>query len=158
MAFCRNCGKEIDETNKFCPYCGADATIPKTEPKIDVDSILNTPEEAVDPQDAEGNKVMAVLAYLGILVLIPILAAPKSPFARFHSNQGLVLMISEFVLGIIIGIAGTVFTLIGLGLISSLMSAALSIGSLVLMVIGIMNAVNGKAKELPVIGKFRILK
>lgn len=29
---------------------------------------------------------------------------------------------------------------------------------LVMLVIGIMNAVNGRAKELPVIGKFKILK
>jgi len=29
---------------------------------------------------------------------------------------------------------------------------------LVMLVLGIMNAVNGRAKELPVIGKFKILK
>lgn len=37
---------------------------------------------------------MAVLAYFGILVLIPILAAKESKFARFHANQGLILLIT----------------------------------------------------------------
>ena len=35
---------------------------------------------------------MAILAYFGILVLIPILAAKDSKFARFHANQGLLFM------------------------------------------------------------------
>ena len=25
--FCKNCGKEIDEKNKYCPYCGSDTTV-----------------------------------------------------------------------------------------------------------------------------------
>ena len=34
----------------------------------------------------------------------------------------------------------------------------LSVACLVLAILGIINAVNGKAKELPVVGKIRILK
>lgn len=41
-----------------------------------------------DPRDIQNNKVMAILAYFGILVLIPIFAAKESKFARFHANQG----------------------------------------------------------------------
>lgn len=40
-------------------------------------------------QDAQENKGMAVLAYL--IFLIPLLAAKESKFARYHTNQGLVL-------------------------------------------------------------------
>ena len=47
-----------------------------------------------DKADVEQNKVMAILAYFGILVLIPILAAKDSKFARFHANQGLLLCIA----------------------------------------------------------------
>lgn len=49
-----------------------------------------------DKADVEQNKVMAILAYFGILVLIPILAAKDSKFARFHANQGLLLCIAMF--------------------------------------------------------------
>ena len=51
-----------------------------------------------NPQDIEQNKVMAILAYLGILVLIPLFAAKESKFARFHTNQGLILCICGIIL------------------------------------------------------------
>ena len=37
-----------------------------------------------DPADVDTNKIFAVLAYLGILVLVPLLAAKESRFARYH--------------------------------------------------------------------------
>ena len=46
-----------------------------------------------DKEDIQKNTFMAILAYFGILVLIPIFAAKDSKFARFHSNQGLILLI-----------------------------------------------------------------
>ena len=52
---------------------------------------------AFDSADIEQNKVMAVLAYIGPLVLVPILAAKDSKFAKFHANQGLTLFICSFV-------------------------------------------------------------
>ena len=42
-----------------------------------------------DPNDVQSNKVMAILAYFGILFLIPLLAAKESAYARYHTNQGL---------------------------------------------------------------------
>ena len=59
-----------------------------------------------DPQDIASNKVMGVLAYIGILVLIPIFAAKNSPFARFHANQGLILFIAELCLMVISWLLG----------------------------------------------------
>ncbi len=44
------------------------------------------------------DKVMGVLAYLGILVLIPLLAKRDSEFVQFHAKQGLVLFIAEVIL------------------------------------------------------------
>ena len=158
MAFCRNCGKEIEENHPFCPYCGVDTGIPKKEPEVNKSSFMDTPEIEVDPSDAEKNRVMGVLSYLGILVLVPLLAAPDSKFARFHANQGLLLLIAEVALGIVLGLVSGLFWVLGLGFIEDIADAALSIGSLTLMVIGIVNAAKGKAKELPIIGKYRILK
>ena len=50
-----------------------------------------TPE--FDPLDIQNNKAMGILAYIGFLVLVPLLAAPQSKFARYNSSQGLVLCI-----------------------------------------------------------------
>ena len=100
---------------------------------------------AFDADDVNNNKGMSVLAYLGILVLIPIIARKDSPFARYHSNQGLILLIC----GVIAAILRRIWWLLG------------AVGWLIvfiLMIIGIVNAANGRAKELPLVGKFRLLQ
>lgn len=108
MAFCTNCGSKIDDEARFCPDCGAPVVpeAPKAEPweeeKKDfgtkINELNNTPDTTseFDQNDIQSNKVMAVLAYLGILVLVPLFAARESRYARFHTNQGLVLAIAQF--------------------------------------------------------------
>lgn len=106
-------------------------------------------------EDIEQNKVMAILAYLSWLVLIPIFAAKESKFARYHVNQGLVLAIVEIVNWVVFGILGKIPVL---GLIFVLIEWLISIVCFVFAILGIVNAANGKAKELPIIGKFKIFK
>ena len=112
-----------------------------------------------DPRDIEQHKGMSILAYFGPLVLIPILAAKDSPFARYHSNQGLLLCIACIIYGIAYSILSGVILAISWRL-SFVVSIIGLIGFVfaVLAVIGILNAVNGRAKELPLIGKYRLLK
>lgn len=119
----------------------------RPEPAAPGSQLNYAPEgrEAFRPEDIARNKGMGVLAYLGLLVLIPIFAAKESAFARFHANQGLVLLVCEFAFWIV----GKVFDFVGtLG----------GIFTFVLAVIGIINAVRGQAKELPVVGRVRLLK
>lgn len=113
----------------------------------------------VDPKDAQDNKIMGILAYLGILVLVPILAAKESPFARFHANQGLLLFIAAFACSTVMWIITFILVIISpsLALISTILSLAL-LAIPVLAIIGIINAAKGEMKELPIIGKYRILK
>ena len=110
-----------------------------------------------DPQDITNNKVMAILAYLGILVLIPIFAAKESKFARFHANQGLILFIIGIALYLVQTILYSIFTL-RLWWLISLVTGVVGLIIFVLAIIGIVNAAQGKAKELPVVGGFKILK
>ena len=114
----------------------------------------NTPDTTSEytKEDVEGNKLMGVLAYLGILVLIPIFAAKESKFARFQANQGLVLLIVDIILAIVSSILGKI------PLIGWLLGLVIDIIIIALVVIGIINVCNGKAKELPLIGKFKLLK
>ena len=110
-------------------------------------------------QDINSNKVMAILAYLGILVLVPIFAAKDSKFARFHANQGLVLFLAEIAFYIVLTIVSAIILAISWKLYFIITIPSLVwIVFLVLAIIGIINAANGKAKELPVIGKFTLLK
>ena len=119
--------------------------------------LTNTPDTTAeyDPNDIEQNKVMALLAYLSILVLIPIFAAPRSKFARFHVNQGIVLAIAEVIASIL---AGILTSIPFIGWLFGIVFGLIDLAAFILAVLGILNAVNGKAKELPFIGKFRLLK
>ncbi len=172
MAFCTNCGAKIDNSAKFCPECGATVSAAKNdkepweEEKKDlgtrISEINDTPDttDEFDPNDVSDNKVMAILSYFSILVLIPLFAAKDSKFARFHANQGLVLFISEIIWsaadGVIVGIIRAISYSLG-DMVSSILSLV-NLLFLILMIIGIVNAAKGRAKELPIIGKFKILK
>ena len=181
MAFCGNCGTKVDEGVKFCPSCGNPMEAPASEQQTQAQqppvqepaanqndfsakfaALNNTADTTADfdKADIEQNKVMGILAYLSWLVLIPIFAAPKSKFARFHANQGLVLAITEVAWWIVTAILNAILYAISwrLGSLVGTLLGLVNLVFLVMLVIGIMNAVNGRAKELPVIGKFKILK
>jgi uncharacterized membrane protein len=115
------------------------------------------PGASADPDkaDAEQNKVFAVLGYIGILFLVPLLAAPNSKFARYHANQGLILFLSLIVLWVCV----VVLTFIPfLGILMIPIHFLLPLAGLAMMIIGIINAANGQCKPLPVIGGFTLLK
>lgn len=98
-------------------------------------------------EDIEKNKTMAGLAY--IIFFLPLLACPDSRFGRFHANQGLLLLIAS--------IAGSII-LSAIPFIGWVLLPFFSIAVTVVAIISIINAMNGKAKELPVIGKYRLIK
>ena len=167
MAYCGKCGSVVEDNVKFCPACGASTELPKEESAQQTDyaaklqNLNNTADSTAqfDAADIQQNKVMAILAYLGPLVLIPIFAAKGSKFARYHSNQGLLLLIACVAWSIVYGILSSIILAISwrLYFITSIIGLV-SLVFLVLAIIGIINAANGRAKELPVIGKFRLLK
>jgi uncharacterized membrane protein len=122
-----------------------------------------------EAQDAEENKVWGILAY--IIFLVPLLAAPKtSRFARFHTNQGLVLTVGAISVNVILQIAanvveGGMFTSLdalstGLSVLRVLnvVQLVLGLGFLAFAVLGIVNAAQGNLKALPGIGSITILK
>lgn len=134
----------------------ADAAAPPIPPAAGTPKV-STPSGAndADADDVQKNKIFAVLAYLGILFLVPLLAAPHSKFARYHTNQGLVLFLFSLVLS---GAATSHLFIPFIGPTTAVLSAAAGICSLVLMILGIINAASGVFKPLPLIGHFQIIK
>lgn len=114
-------------------------------------------------QDIKDGKGMSVLSYFGLLILIP-LFIPKyreNPYVRFHMNQGAIILILSVAINLIGEILCAILKLIALGFVAGVLGVVIDILQVlifVLMVIGIVNVVNGRAKDLPVVGGIRIIK
>ena len=105
-------------------------------------------------------KGMAILSYFGFLVLIPIFAAKKDPFARYHANQGLVLCIVVMICSVLSNVLTRVLLEISplLVLIVSGFFGILTLVFCIFSIIGIIHAAKGQKKPLPLIGGIKILK
>ena len=152
--------------------------------------LFDTPDTTAQfaPEDIELNNRLSLLAYLGLLPwIVPMFLVKQSRFAKFHANQGLVLLILNLILGVITGALNGIASLIGSGItalffkmayswdvmflgtvgtvistiitiIAGILSVILCAVVLFLTVVGIIYAVKGRAKELPLIGRFKIIK
>ena len=105
--------------------------------------------------NSSNEKEFNVLAYIGLLFLVGLLADGQNPKVRFHVNQGIVLFLSEFVLGFVCGIISVIPVV---GLIGTLLTAVVSFVGLVFMIMGIIHAANDQEVPLPVIGGITLLK
>ena len=117
-----------------------------------------------DPQDIQNNKGVACISYLGPLFLIPLFSAPNSKFARFHVNQGLLLFLVDVAASIVVGFVSLILNLLFFwnfffaSLLISLVSGLLGLLLFVVSIVFLIDAANGRAREIPVIGKFRLIK
>ncbi len=109
-----------------------------------------TPEETVEETSEDIKKVKAVSAISYLIFFLPLLTNPESKFAKFHANQALLLLITSLAVNVV----GTIIPILGWFLILPLGF----IFVLVLFIMGIVNALNGKMQRLPLIGGFDILK
>ena len=101
----------------------------------------------MDNNYVEGKSV-AWLSYLGILLIIPILVQKDNPYTTFHVKQGLVLFIAEVIMSFV-----QIF-IVAIPVVGWLIVAVVWLAIAVLMIIGILNAVNGREAKLPLIGEF----
>lgn len=104
----------------------------------------NKPQTEVQNQapSVDNTLLMSILAYIGILVLIPLLTAKDNPAVRFHVRQGLVLCILEVIIWFVGGSFWMLMPILGI----------INLGLIVLSIIGIVNVIQKKEVELPVIG------
>jgi uncharacterized membrane protein len=98
-------------------------------------------------EDIENNKVMAGFSYF--LFFLPLIVCPESGYAKFHANQSLLLLIAGVVGNVILGI---------IPVLGWMLMPVFGIGILILGIIGLINGFGGKAKPLPLIGRFSIIK
>lgn len=91
-----------------------------------------------------GERILAAIGYIGILFLVPLLLGRDSEFAQFHARQGMVLFLCEVILSFvgIVPILGWLAAFIG-GIIS-----------LILMIIGVLMALQGQRWKMPFLGQY----
>ena len=104
-------------------------------------------QDAFDSEDIAKNKTMAGLAY--IIFFLPLIACPDSRYGKFHANQALLLFIAAIAGNIVLGI---------IPIIGWILMPIYALGIFVLAIMGLINGFGGKAKRLPILGKFTILK
>ena len=163
MIFCTNCGQQFGDDMRFCPNCGAPVAKPADAPAVTSSQSIFYMEDITDQfeqSDIETNNRLSLLAYLSYLVLIPIFLVKNSRFARFHASQGLNIIIAQAAWSVATMITAFIFGLISpiLGVVINVLLSLVYLAFAALMVIGIINAIKGKAKKLPLLGKVKILK
>jgi uncharacterized membrane protein len=91
---------------------------------------------------------MLVLSYLGILALIPLLTEKGDREVQWHAKHGLVLLVAYLVLMVGVTIASFVIGFVGM------LQIPLWLGYLVVIILGITNALNGKRFVIPGVSDF----
>ena len=86
---------------------------------------------------------LSVLSYIGPFFLLPLFLHKDNEFIRYHANQGLCLFIFEVITNMLFG---------------GILHLASLLFSIYCVVLGAKAAASGKTLELPLVGKWRILK
>ena len=98
---------------------------------------------------AGDKNILAIFAYLWILILIPFLTDAKNdPFVKYHLKQGLALIIFE-VVGWVVS-----WFLFVIPPLAALVGWLWWLASIILAIIGIVNVLSSHEKELPLIGRY----
>lgn len=167
------------ENSKFCQFCGenilAEADVcPKCGKFVNEEAKKNSKQA-----NTNNTKVYKILSYCGILWLIGLLVPEKNDKSvKFHVGQGMLVTIVGVILNVVAAIINSVIianifktevtygyfktgvyatSSFGLVLISLINFAVWAV-VIALEIIGIINAVKEKDKELPIIGKYAFYK
>lgn len=151
----------------------APQTAPQTAPQMPPQMPPYSPP--VPKTDAQENLIMGILSYVGLLCLVPIFAAKKSKFARYHAAQGFNLLLGHAAVILVqillksfastlvrIGESAGSYEMIqfvsGLSVLFTIVCVLLWLGMLAFSVLGIVNAAQGKEAPVPVFSKLELLQ
>ena len=156
---CRNCGKTLDKDERVCGRCGEPA--PRGDDVVQrMSGALKSGKDRTaqfSPSDISENKAMGGLAY--VLFFLPLIVCPGSAYGRFHANQGLALLITGIIAAIVSSILSAVLLAVSWQLwwLTYLINLVLWLPVAVIGIMGLIGGFTGKARELPLIGKWRII-
>ena len=115
-----------------------------TEPKAPQVEPTEPAPAAVDAKEVEEGKVFAILSYLiPLFVLVPLIMK-NNEFSLYHAKQCLMILI--------IAVASSVLNVIPC--LGQIVWLVVWVALIVFDVIGLMNAIKGQMKPLPLVGKW----
>ena len=135
----------------------------------------DTTEHTLDyeKEDIAQNKKMSIIALFGITFWVPFVFSPKSRYARFYGNQGLIMLIMTIPFALlylmfsgIVGVACTQQATVGssgaslsiFGIIMDIIFFAICYAIPIFIIYNaIKNILAGKAKDLPFLGFLRLV-
>lgn len=111
------------------------------------------PPESPAPGGTTGevNVLMVILAYFGILCLIPFFAEKEDEFVQFHARQGLTLFLAEIVIFVILMILSVIPVL---GCLILILELFFWLGVLVYHIILMVKASKGERTKIPYISTY----
>ncbi|MBR4636332.1 MAG: zinc ribbon domain-containing protein [Clostridia bacterium] len=198
--FCPYCGAAVAEPEKS-ERTAPDIKLNTNDAKgqlagyFNTKTVEKTEEERADANNVK-NKIMAILAYavaislafsamttnrlggilieiifVGGILLVPFFVGKNSPFARFHTNNGLILSICAIGLLILRWLNWLIFvkkdSFYGVTYvikrhfpfyIFNVLFIIAAIAIVVLAIFGIVHAAKGNKKDLPIVGGVKIIK
>lgn len=174
--FCSSCGEALKKkksTKKNESTINQDEIFNKIGDNLE--KILDTEDTTKNytKKDVEDNKGLSILSYLGPLALVPYFYNKNSKYVKYHATQGMNLLVIWIVYSIVSALLYMIkFTkscehFLG-GIITNCVKVTpwwiklpVDIVGLILFaisVIGIVYAITGKAKKLPIVDKVNIFK
>lgn len=123
-----------------------------TEPETQQPSSSEPPAPPEPPgsDGASSNRnLMVVLAYLWVLVLVPLLIEERDEEVRWHAKHGLVLMAAEFMLWVVLQIA--MFATGGLGCLLAPFGFMLLVAFVLVRIVCIVRGIDGGRFQIPVL-------
>jgi uncharacterized membrane protein len=160
---CPACSTENPAGATFCQHCGA--SLSAAPPPPAGGGFTQVPQPATGP--AAGPAVVAVqgltdnaaaaIAYITIIPAIIFLVMEpynRKPFVRFHAMQCIGLHVLSLAVWIALMILTLILSMIHMGLLVSLLGLLCWIGLVVLWILCIVSAAQGKWFKIPFVGDF----
>lgn len=167
MKTCQKCGAQVADEAKICPSCGAEigaaaggADQFQQNAQNYVNGLDRTSE--YDAADINETKAICIVSYLSILFFLPLVIYPNSKVGRFHANQALLMLIISAILSIVTSVLSAFAFMPGLGwtfiVLTSVLGSITGLVFLAAFIFELVNILNNKVVELPLIGKIKIIK
>lgn len=121
------------------------------------DSDNSDQRQAKGPSDDQvQRKVIFILSYLfGILFFLPLILYPNDAEARFHANQALLILLCAVIGEVVFGILCLIPFV---GIVFGILCGLLGLVVLIACIYCIVGVAKGECWELPVLGKFRLIR